>query len=270
MLTNKGLVTYNPSMSMRDNFHVTSAYSSLLRELGLDAETFFTHPDIRIWRSITERENATLDAVRGDGSAIRLHIKRYRAVTGKKSPAEMEAEGIRLLQQAGIPTVPLVGHGRLADGRSVIVSEDLAGYQAADKAVSEGLQIQQLTPGLAEMVGKLHRAGLHHRDLYLCHFFVNAGLELRLIDAGRVKKLPGKLTAWRWVVKDLAQLLHSMREIGISDAVFWDYLEKYGVKKGMRSTFWLGIFVRMKAGRIARHDRNLRADQPMRNVSIPK
>src|SRR5688572_22360427 len=106
----------------RDHFHVDPRYQPLMREIGLDAEAVFSHPDINVWRSIPDRENCTLDATL-DGREIRLHIKRYRA--GSKNAAEAEVSGIQLLNSHQIPTVQLVGWGKLADGRSFVISEDL-------------------------------------------------------------------------------------------------------------------------------------------------
>ncbi len=48
-----------------------------MRELGLDAETIFTHPDIRAWQTLADRENCTLDPTMAGGQIIRWHIKRY-------------------------------------------------------------------------------------------------------------------------------------------------------------------------------------------------
>ncbi len=64
----------------------------------------------------------------------------------------------------------------------------------------------------------LHNGGLHHRDLYLCHFLgrrdENPQADLRLIDAARVRPLPGPLTRRRWIVKDLAQFWYSTTATG--------------------------------------------------------
>ena len=49
-------------------------------------------------------------------------------VPGMTTPAEDEARGIRALEVEGIKTVPLVGWGKRADGRSFIITEDLTGY----------------------------------------------------------------------------------------------------------------------------------------------
>jgi len=81
--------------------------------IGLDAEAVFGHPDVRVWRSIADRENCTLDAD-VDGRRVRWHVKRYTAVRAPgPTPAEREVAGVRLLQDAGIPTVPLVAWGVL-------------------------------------------------------------------------------------------------------------------------------------------------------------
>ena len=121
-------------MADGDSIHVTPAYEAVLRELGIDAEAIFRRPDINVWRSITERENCTLDA-KLDGRAIRFHIKRYK---DNGAAAEAEARGISTLMKHGIPTVPLVAWGRLGDGRSFLVTENLYGYQDAEKLVRGG------------------------------------------------------------------------------------------------------------------------------------
>src|SRR2546421_292565 len=107
----------------RNQFRVAPQYQPLMRAIGLDAEAVFEHPEIVAWRKLADRENCTLDAVR-DGRKIRLHIKRY-LTNGLAADAEVKA--LELLQQAEIPTVPLVGWGRLESGRTFVITEDLAG-----------------------------------------------------------------------------------------------------------------------------------------------
>src|SRR3954462_748650 len=182
------------SDSGRDQFHVDPRYQPLMRQLGLDAAAIFEHPDIKVWRSIPERENCTLDATM-DGREIRLHIKRYRGGRGSIEAAEAEVAGIELLEAQQIPTVPLVGGGTLADGRGFVISEDLKDFRAADKAIAGGLPFDRLIEPTADLAARLHGSGLHHRDLYLCHFFVKTGddLELRLIDARGLRGCPDGL-----------------------------------------------------------------------------
>jgi heptose I phosphotransferase len=258
-----------------DTFHVSPSYQPTVREVGLDAEAVFTDPRIVAWRSIRERENCTLDADLVDGRHVHWHIKRHQPVRGGVTPAEEEARGIQMLIDNGIPTVPLVGWGILADGRSFVIAEDLAGFRAADKLVADGAtDFESLLEPTANMAALLHGKGLHHRDLYLCHFFARVtgggGVDLRLIDAARVKALPRWLGR-RWVVKDLAQFWYSTLALAVTDGQRERWLAEYARGRGLPESDVrrLASAVARKAGWIARHDRRLRLRQPGRNVSIP-
>src|SRR5690606_376093 len=130
-------------------------YQPMMREIGLDADAVFTHPEIRIWRDITERQNCTLDATLSSGEQVRLHIKRtksrgFHRPTRAGNDADREAAGIRLLETNGIPTTPLVGWGQVEDGRSFLITLDLAGYRAADAAVRAGLSLDRLIEPVAQ------------------------------------------------------------------------------------------------------------------------
>jgi hypothetical protein len=205
-----------------------------------------------------------------NGRPIRLHIKRYRAGRRSKNAAEAEVAGIELLNTHGIPTAPLVGWGKLADGRSFVISEDLKDFRAADKAIASGLPFDRLIEPTADLAARLHGSGLHHRDLYLCHFFVKAAdddLEVRLIDAARVRPLPW-LFRQRWIVKDLAQFWYSAKRLGIVDDPLIRWLGRYADKAGELAPPLSAI--EAKVSWIARHDRKLNRSQPNRNISIPQ
>src|SRR5438046_9914048 len=118
--------------------HVASQYQSIFRRIGLDGELIFSHPLIKPWRTLADRENCTLDTTRDDGRPIRLHIKRYQRLRRRTTPADDEVAGFRLLEAAGIPVAPLVGWGSLADGRSFIFTEALEDLRAADKLFESG------------------------------------------------------------------------------------------------------------------------------------
>ena len=124
----------------------------------------------------------------------------------------------------------------------------------------------------ADLAARLHAAGLHHRDLYLCHFFVSTGhpsTALRLIDAARVKRLPSWPTRRRWIVKDLAQFWYSMRVHPITDQQRQKCLERYVLGLEMGNMASLRKAIERKCAWIARHDRKLNKKQPRRNISIP-
>lgn len=255
----------------RDQFRASPEYQPILRIAGLDAQAVFEHPHIRVWRSIPERENCTLDTQRPDGSPIRLHIKRYRPERGFTTPADDEARGIRSLLVENIPTAPLVGWGKLLDGRSFIITEDLQGFRALDKLIAAGLPFDKILSPTASLAAQLHLANLHHRDLYLCHFFAKTGddrVELKLIDAARVRRLPGWPMRSRWIIKDLAQFWYSAQQLQVSDAQLNQWLEAYAAARKIAAVSLLPKIQR-KAAWIARHDRKLNSQQPTRNVSIP-
>ena len=245
-----------------------------MRMIGIDAAAVFDHPDIKPWRSIADRENCTLDSD-VDGRHVRWHIKRYAPVrTPGPTPAEREVAGVRLLQEAGIPTVPLVAWGVLADRRSFVIVDDLAGYSPGDKLLEAGgATFDRLLRPTAELAAKLHNAGLHHRDLYLCHFFVPETVEqpLRLIDCARVKRLPRFLTRHRWVVKDLSQFWYStFKHAEITEDRRRQWLRHYAESAGRDDVEGLYRSIRRKVAWIGRHDAKLNRAQPNRNISIPR
>ncbi len=268
-------------------FRVEKQYADLLKRVGLtDAQSVFEHPKIDVWRSITERENCVLDY---DGG--RLHIKRNKPGF---NGVQTEVDGIKLLEGAGIASVPLVGYGMLHDGRGFLITDDLVGFEDSEKRVEVGLDFDRLLEPTAQLAARLHNAGLHHRDLYLCHFYAKAptftpgqrpgsehddalseeagaiprredGIELRLMDAGRVRTLP-RWFRQRWIVKDLAQFIYSIRALDPDVATRW--LAAYASARGIAMSF-RGAIDR-KVAWIARHDEQLRRKQPTRNVAIDR
>ncbi|HEY1687101.1 MAG TPA: lipopolysaccharide kinase InaA family protein [Tepidisphaeraceae bacterium] len=248
--------------------YVSPDHQAVFRELGLDAETVFEHPDIQPWRTLVERENCTLRARLNDGNDVFWHIKRYQPAEGT-TPAEQEAAGIRLLKDASIPTVEMVGYGKLPDGRSFLILDDLRGYVAGDKWLAKENSIEEFVEPVALLAAKLHKANLHHRDLYFCHFMLSReSHDVRLIDAGRVQQLPGGLRRVRWIVKDLAQLWHSLPRESLRQKIIDRYIQQMGWS-GWRGKL-LHVWMRSKSRAIARHDVRLRKKQPNRNISIPE
>src|SRR2546423_10595601 len=124
--------------------HVSGAFQPIFREIGLDAEAVFDHPQIKAWRTLPDRQNCTFDAELNDGRHIRWHMKRYAATERPQTPAEHDVEGQRLLESKDIPTAPLIAWGRIADGRSFVIFEDLGGYEPADKLLEKNFSFDAL------------------------------------------------------------------------------------------------------------------------------
>jgi chorismate mutase len=255
---------------------IAEPYRQILHQLGSDPKMIFTEPAIKPWRRLPDRENCTWDIaadIAGAGGAIRLHVKRFPAMAAT-SPARDEAGGYQLLEKCGIPTATVAAWGNLDDGRSFIAIEDLAGFTPADKLVESGLSFDRLLGPTAELSAKLHNAGLHHRDLYLCHFLARVdndrAAEIRLIDAARVRKLPGLLTRRRWIVKDLAQFWYSTTQLAITDSQREEWLSRYCAQTKMEKAESLKRSIQRKSDAIRAHDEKLRRRQPNRNISIPR
>ncbi len=263
-------------MSAASQFHVSPTHQPLFREIGLDGESVFTDERIKVWRSLPDRENCTLDERLADGRVIRLHIKRYpgggRGSSLLRTPAGLEVAGYRLLAENGIPAAPLIAHGRLADGRNFVILQDLSGYTPADKLVERGTPFEALLEATARVAAKLHAAGLHHRDLYLCHFMASdeqVPVDIQLIDTARVARLNNLLTRKRWIVKDLAQFWYSTTKLNVTDEQRRRWLEVYADARQIASGPILKAIER-KVQSIARHDVRLNEKQPRRNISLPK
>jgi hypothetical protein len=257
----------------QESLQVTPGYEWVFRAPGLTGEGVFEDPRIVVWRSVTERQNCTLDVADDGGRTRRLHVKRYWPAGGRQTPAADEARGIRLLEGAGLPTVPMGAVGELSDGRSFVITEDLSGFRPAVKLIAGGVAFESLLGPTADLAARLHNAGLHHRDLYLCHFFVRMEAggtpgEMRLIDAARVRALPGFLTRRRWIVKDLAQFWYSTQALAVSEEQRERWLARYAQRREGRFREGLMAAVQRKARAIARHDARLKVSQPKRNVSL--
>ena len=192
----------------------------------------------------------------------------------RRSWAQAEAEGYGALHERGIGSAVVAAWGTLDDGRSFIATEDLAGFEPADKLVEGGVDFDRLLTPTADLAAKLHNAGLHHRDLYLCHFLArgaeNDPVELRLIDAARVRALPRVFTRRRWIVKDLAQFLDSMTQLPVTDVQRDVWLARYAQQTNIRALERLRRSIMRKSNSIAAHDRRLRVRRPGRNITIPK
>jgi hypothetical protein len=271
------------ALTQGNTFQVAPEYQPMVRMIGLDADAVFDDPRIVSWRKLGDRENCTLDAELPEGEEgtrkVRLHVKRYLKGRAGASPADDEVKGYHALAGRDVPTAPLVGWGSLADGRSFTIFLDLGGYAPADKLVERGVSFDRLLAPTAALAALLHERGLHHRDLYLCHFMAAVEgpegadadpVDVKLIDSARVRELPGFLTRRRWIVKDLAQFWYSTTKLPVSDDQRSAWLASYAAARGLpgRTVEGLRQAIVRKVRWIARHDRRLNASQPTRNISI--
>jgi len=199
------------------------------------ADEIADHPDLKPWRTLEGRTNATLG---------NLFVK----ITTDAEEARNEWDAHQMLIGAGFRVPhPAVG-GVLADGRGLFSSLRLEGVYPMD-SVWETLDPRKAVIAAADIARWLHKGGLVHKDLYLCHLFVpKGGDRVTLIDLARVTKTRSR----RLRVKDMAALLHSAKNL-CSRTDLWRGLKRYGGNKRFARS------VIRKERRMARHvPRNIR------------
>jgi tRNA A-37 threonylcarbamoyl transferase component Bud32 len=144
--------------------------------------------------------------------------------------------------------------------RSVVVMEKIEHRETLRDRLARCVEGERRlwSEELARIVARLHERGWRHRDLYLQHFLIpwpeaGGGPSLVLIDVGRARR--EKSPARRWIVKDLAALLHSAPlTVGPRERMQFltRYLDRRGIggREGRRR---LARAVAAKAARMARH-----------------
>ena len=148
---------------------------------------------------------------------------------GKHSPAAAEWAHLERARALGIDVPDVVAAGESigpgADLRSFVMIAELTGCEAVNEALPQlaerarcarlsGRSSAHFIAEMARITATLHAARVFHKDLYLCHFFLDRGLRVRarlprlsLIDLHRLKEHRIWPDWWRW--KDLGQLLFS-------------------------------------------------------------
>ncbi len=230
----------------------------------------------------------TLDDRLEAGPAV-LYIKRYaetplgeqwdriRRQCVRHSRAYWEYVQSRRLAEAHINVPEAVGFIEemwgAVERRSAVLLEGVpgdgfdrvwAGLCECDAPVTRGIARHDLAVRLARFVAAFHGTGFCHRDLYLCHVFVDldprGGRPPRftLIDLARTHRPYWR--RMRWIIKDLSQLDASARQVGASRSDRWRFLLAYlNLPRGAVRTRWYARRIVRKSDwilrRIARKSR---------------
>jgi heptose I phosphotransferase len=199
---------------------------------------------------------------------------------GGHSPGAAEWHHLQRVRALGIAVPePIAAGERIgpwARLQSFLMVADLVDHQPLHEAIP-ALQ-RQLDPAtfrawkrtviaaLTAITATLHRARLFHKDLYLCHFFVDtrrpervaargtaSELRLTLIDLHRLGHHP--LRAGRWRRKDLGQLLFSTYGVpGIDDHDRVRFWSRYRREVGLRGPRGQVRAIVRKAARYQAHN----------------
>jgi heptose I phosphotransferase len=157
--------------------------------------------------------------------------------------AGKEFDAINRLTEVGVPTMTSVAYGERGSNpaaqHSFIVTEELAPTESMEdvsinwvKAPPEPRMKWAYIAEVARLVGMMHRAGVNHRDCYLCHFLLHTdtpitpeSFKLSVIDLHRAQTRD-QITQ-RWRNKDLAALYFSALDIGLTRRDKMRFLKRY-------------------------------------------
>ncbi|MHA3885807.1 lipopolysaccharide core heptose(I) kinase RfaP [Stutzerimonas degradans] len=204
----------------------------------------------RVYRELEGRRTLRTE-VDGRGYFVKIHrgigwgeiVKNLLTAKAPVLGAGQEWRAIQRLHEAGVPTMTAVAYGERganpASQHSFIITEELAPtVSLEDFSVSWREQPpaptlkRALIAEVANMAGTMHRAGVNHRDFYICHFLLHtdkpvtaSNFRLSLIDLHRAQTRAQ--TPRRWRDKDLAGLYFSALEIGLTRGDRLRFLRDY-------------------------------------------
>lgn len=190
--------------------------------------------------------------------------------------AATEFQAIKFLNSIAVPTMTVAAFGERgrnpARRESFLVTEDLSPTVSLEDFCAQWRHNppdikfkRQLISQIALIARQMHTSGICHRDFYLCHFLLRSlsggqvdttqPPQLWVIDLHRAlirKRLPT-----RWVIKDLAGLLFSSLDIGLTRTDLCRFVKVYSAQtlsEAFKSNNSIWPAVVKKARRIERRD----------------
>jgi heptose I phosphotransferase len=217
---------------------------------GRDAFTEVEGLQGQVYRELEGRRTLRTE-VEGRGYFVKIHRgigwgEVAKNLLTAKLPvlgAGQEWRAIERLHEVGVPTMTAVAYGERGNNpaaqHSFIVTEELAPTVSLED-FSINWRQQPPAPRLkraliaevARMTGMMHRAGVNHRDCYICHFLLHTdrpvtadAFKLSVIDLHRAQTR-SQITR-RWRNKDLAALYFSALDIGLTQRDKLRFLRGY-------------------------------------------
>ncbi len=256
-------------------FEIKTSYEPIFQ--GFSLNDLWTHPRLKPFKAKKDREILTLElegntffVKRYSGPGVGIFKYILRGFRDKYGP-ENEWQQALFLKKLGIKAVePVAFCIERSSGiikRAIVVTLELEGFRLEDlfREETDLDHKVKVVKQLAVFAGHFHSAGLSHQDFYLCHLFWSPQTEeVSLIDLQRIRYHRGQngLPRLRWVVKDLAQLDYSSRNVLNGEE--YDRLKKIflSVYKHYLSQISEPIIIRKirkKVARISRHDQKMQA-----------
>jgi heptose I phosphotransferase len=199
--------------------------------------------------------------------------------TGRHTPASAERHHLERCSGLGVEVPDVVATGERIGPRATLTAflmvADLIGCEAVNEALPHlaarlapaefAALKRRIIAELARIASTLHAAKLFHKDLYLCHFFLDIerlgcddrGVRLVLIDLHRLSSRRIGADWLRW--KDLGQLLYSTFDVdGIDERDRLRFWRLYRRRCPLVLASWQAAIVRFRAGRYGAHNRKPR------------
>jgi Lipopolysaccharide kinase (Kdo/WaaP) family len=194
---------------------------------------------------------------------------------GRYSPGAAEWTHLERARALGVPVPDVVAIGERIGPwtslQSYLVVAELIGCkelneilpvleQRMDRTSFESLK-RRVVKEMARISATMHRARMFHKDLYLCHFFLDlervardpTDVRLTLIDLHRLQEHRLWPDRWRW--KDLGQLLFSTEGVaGVSPRDVLRFWMHYKREADVQNPAWQARMIRLKAARYSSHN----------------
>ncbi len=216
-------------------------FDRLWREKDIFQEVFALEGEE--FRNVKNRRTFRIE-VDGEGFFVKIHRgvgwkEIFKNLLQFKLPvtgAANEYNALEKLHSIGVATMETAAFGERnsnpAAKESFLITRELTNVISLEELFAKekvsGVQKRIFIRTLAESAGKMHRAGINHRDCYICHYLWHRDLpecRLSVIDLHRAqirKKVP-----FRYHVKDVAGLLFSSFDIPLSRRDVWRFIHCY-------------------------------------------
>ena len=230
---------------------------------GQDPYNFLEDVECEIYRDVKARKTFRFK-LNAKGYFAKLHsgvgwLEIFKNLFTFRFPivgARNEWEAIHRVKNLNIATMNIVAYGEWgwnpARKKSFIITEELINTISLEdyckkwkNSPPNPAQKRNLIKEVAKIAGRLHRNGICHRDFYLCHLLLHTEEisfpKISVIDLHRA--IIRKDLAARWVIKDLAGLYYSAKNIGLTQGDLLRFVRHYdgGVLRSSlikKDSFW--------------------------------